>query len=60
MIRTILRNNENQKDLFRRFRKKVARSGVLREARQKRFYVPDSEKRQIALKGARIRHLQSS
>lgn len=52
MVRAVLKNNEDQKDLFRRFRKKMARSGVLGTVRRKRFYISESEKKQIALKKA--------
>ncbi|HLF89444.1 MAG TPA: 30S ribosomal protein S21 [Anaerolineales bacterium] len=52
MIRAELRNNESQNELFKRFRRKVSRSGVLQQVRKKRFFIPDSEKRQIAKKKA--------
>lgn len=52
MIRAKLKNNESQNELFKRFRRKVSRSGVLQEVRKKRFFIPDSEKRQIAKKKA--------
>jgi len=48
MIRAELKSNETQNDLFKRFKRKVARSGILQAVRQKRFYIPDSEKRQLA------------
>ena len=52
MVRAELRNNESQNELFKRFRRKVSRSGVLQQVRKKRFFIPDSEKRQIAKKKA--------
>jgi len=52
MIRAELKNNESQNELFKRFRRKVSRSGVLQQVRKKRFFIPDSEKRQIAKKKA--------
>ena len=52
MIRAELKNNESQNELFKRFRRKVSRSGVLQQVRKKRFFIPDSEKRQIAMKKA--------
>lgn len=52
MVKAELRDNESQNDLFKRFKRKMARSGVLQDVRQKRFYVPDSEKRQLARKRA--------
>lgn len=48
MIRAELKSYESQNDLFKRFKRKVARSGVLQAVKQKRFYIPDSEKRQLA------------
>jgi ribosomal protein S21 len=43
----LLRSNESQDQLFKRFRTKVARSGVLREVRLKRWFVPKSETRRL-------------
>ena len=59
MIKAELKNNESQNDLFRRFKRKMARSGVLQQVRQKRFYVSNSEKRQIAKKKAMRRQSSS-
>jgi small subunit ribosomal protein S21 len=47
-----LRPNESQQQLFRRFRKKVAKSGKLRAVRKKRWFVSKSEQRRIAKKKA--------
>jgi len=41
----VLRPNESQDQLLRRFRKKVVRSGVLSTVRKKRWYVSKSEER---------------
>jgi small subunit ribosomal protein S21 len=47
-----LRPKESQQQLFRRFRKKVAKSGKLRAVRKKRWFVSKSEVRRIAKKKA--------
>jgi len=47
-----LRPNESQEQLFRRFRKKVAKSGTLSVVRRKRWFVPKSELRRIQKKKA--------
>lgn len=47
-----LRPNESQEALLRRFRKKVAKSGVLSTVRQKRWFVSKSELRRIQRKKA--------
>lgn len=43
-----LRPGESQDDLLRRFRKQVAKSGILKDVRKKRWYVSKSEKRRQA------------
>ena len=45
-----LRSNESQEQLLRRFRKKVAKSGVLSTVRRKRWFVSKSELRRIQKK----------
>ena len=52
-----LRPNESQEQLFRRFRKQVANSGVLSTVRRKRWFVSKSELRRIQRKKA-IRRLK--
>lgn len=47
-----LRPNESQEQLLRRFRKKVAKSGVLSTIRKKRWFVSKSELRRIQKKKA--------
>jgi len=47
-----LRPNESQEQLLRRFRKKVAKSGVLSAVRRKRWHVSKSELRRIQRKKA--------
>ena len=51
-----LRPNESQEQLLRRFRKKVAKSGVLSTVRRKRWFVSKSELRLINKKKAIRRH----
>jgi small subunit ribosomal protein S21 len=47
-----LRSGESQQELVRRFRKKVMRDGILKDARKKRFFVSKSEQRRIAKRKA--------
>lgn len=42
------RDNESAERLIDRFRRVVQRSGVLREAKRKRHFIPKSEARRIA------------
>jgi len=51
-VKVELRNNESQKQLMKRFRKKVSRSGVLSTVRRKRWFVSKSELRRIQRKKA--------
>jgi small subunit ribosomal protein S21 len=44
----VLRQNESQDQLLKRFRKKVAKSGVLSTIRRKRWFVSKSELRRIS------------
>jgi small subunit ribosomal protein S21 len=46
----VLRPNESQDQLLKRFRKKVAKSGVLSTVRRKRWYISKSELRRIQRK----------
>ena len=50
MITVELRPNESQDQLLKRFRKKVAKSGVMSTVRRKRWYVSKSELRRIQRK----------
>jgi small subunit ribosomal protein S21 len=45
-----LRQNESQEQLLKRFRKKVAKSGILSTVRRKRWFVSKSELRRIQKK----------
>ena len=57
MTSVILRPNESQEQLLKRFRKKVAKSGLLSTVRRKRWFVSKSELRRIQRKKA-IRRLK--
>jgi small subunit ribosomal protein S21 len=48
----VLRNNESQDQLLKRFRKKVVKSGVLSTVRRKRWFVSKSELRRMERKKA--------
>lgn len=48
----VLRPNESQDQLLKRFKKKVMRSGVLTQLRNKRWFVSKSEVRRIEKKKA--------
>ncbi len=52
LITVELRPNESQDQLLKRFRKKVAKSGVMSTVRRKRWYVSKSELRRIQKKKA--------
>jgi len=52
-----LRPNESQDQLLKRFRKKVAKSGILSTVRRKRWFVSKSELRRINKKKA-VRRLK--
>ena len=52
MTTVTLRPNESQEQLFKRFKKKVMRSGVLSQLRNKRWFVSKSEVRRIEKKKA--------
>ncbi|PJF31074.1 MAG: 30S ribosomal protein S21 [Candidatus Thermofonsia Clade 1 bacterium] len=52
MTTVTLRPNETQDQLLRRFRKQVAKSGILSTVRRKRWHVSKSELRRIAKKKA--------
>lgn len=58
----ILRPNESQDQLLKRFRKKVVKSGVLSTVRRKRWFISKSELRRVEKKKAirRIKRRQMS
>ncbi len=47
MTAVVLRQNESQEQLLKRFRKKVVKSGVLSTVRRKRWFVSKSEQRRV-------------
>jgi small subunit ribosomal protein S21 len=57
MTTVILRSNEPQDQLLKRFRKKVVKSGVLSTIRRKRWFISKSELRRVEKKKA-IRRLK--
>ena len=62
MTSVVLRPNESQDQLLKRFRKKVVKSGVLSTVRRKRWFISKSELRRIDKKKAirRIKRRQFS
>ena len=52
MVKVDAKPNESEAQLFRRFKSKVARSGVLADVRKKRWHVPRSEVRRLERKKA--------
>jgi small subunit ribosomal protein S21 len=50
--RVVLRPNESQEQLLRRFRKQVVKDGVLSTLRKKRWFISKSEQRRIEKKKA--------
>lgn len=62
MTSVILRPNESQDQLLKRFRKKVVKSGVLSTVRRKRWFISKSELRRVEKKKAirRIKRRQFS
>ncbi|MFZ5918081.1 MAG: 30S ribosomal protein S21 [Chloroflexota bacterium] len=52
MAKVVLRPNESQEALLKRFRKEVTKSGVLTTLRKKRWHVSKSEERRRAKKKA--------
>lgn len=52
MPKVVLRGNESQEQLLRRFNKEVTKSKVLADVRRKRWFVSKSELRRIEKKKA--------
>ena len=50
MPSVVIRNNESQDQLLKRFRKKVVKSGVLSTIRRKRWFISKSEMRRVEKK----------
>ncbi len=51
-MKVSMRHNETSDQLFRRFRKKMIRAGVLGDVQRKRWFVSKSEARRIQKKKA--------
>jgi small subunit ribosomal protein S21 len=60
MVKVEARSNESEAQLFRRFKGKVARSGVLADVRKKRWHISKSEVRRLEKKKAARRQRQKS
>ena len=62
MTLVVIRPNESQDQLLKRFRKKVVKSGVLSTVRRKRWFISKSELRRVEKKKAirRIKRRQYS
>lgn len=56
MIKVTINSNESEAQLFRRFKAKVARSGILADSRKKRWHVPKSEVRRLETQKANRRY----
>jgi small subunit ribosomal protein S21 len=52
MASVVLRSNESQDSLLKRFRKKVVKSGLLSTVRRKRWFISKSELRRVEKKKA--------
>jgi small subunit ribosomal protein S21 len=52
MAIVVIRPNESQDQLLKRFRKKVVKSGVLSTVRRKRWFISKSELRRVEKKKA--------
>jgi small subunit ribosomal protein S21 len=57
LVSVVLRNGESQRQLARRFRKKVVRSKIMSEVKRRRFHKTRNEKRRNDRKKA-IRRFQ--
>ena len=52
MTNVVIRPNESQDSLLKRFRKKVVKSGILSTVRRKRWFISKSELRRVEKKKA--------
>lgn len=52
MAGVVIRPNESQDSLLKRFRKKVVKSGILSTIRRKRWFISKSELRRVEKKKA--------
>jgi len=56
LVKVILRDNESQQQLLKRFRKKVSRSRILSDIRRKRWFISKGELKRIEKKKAIRKH----
>jgi len=59
LARVVLRPNESQEQLLRRFRKSVVKDGTLSTLRRKRWFISKSELRRIEKKKAIRRNMRN-
>ncbi len=57
MTSVVIRQNELQDQLLKRFRKKIVKSGILSTVRRKRWFISKSELRRVEKKKA-VRRLK--
>lgn len=60
MIEVILREDDRIEHALKTFKRKVQKSGVLKDLRRKRYYVKPSEARQVKAAAARRRRRKSA
>jgi len=53
MAKTQVRENESLDEALRRFKRQVNKSGILKEARKREFYLKPGVKRKMKIKEAR-------
>ncbi len=55
MPKTVVRDKETLEDALRRFKRDVSKSGTLREARKRQFYVKPSVERKDRIRANRAK-----
>jgi small subunit ribosomal protein S21 len=55
MPKTVVREKESLEDALRRFKRDVSKSGTLREARKRQFYVKPSVERKDRIRANRAK-----
>ncbi len=55
MPKTVVRDKESLEDALRRFKRDVSKSGTLREARKRQFYVKPSVERKDRIRANRTK-----
>jgi small subunit ribosomal protein S21 len=56
LVKVMLRDNESQQQLLKRFRKKISRSRILSDVRRKRWFISKGEQKRIEKKKAIRKH----